>query len=125
VVSLSIQKYLFAMLLKALSCPFPYGVMHVGFEGPISHQWIFFFIFFSSPENYDFDFFLVDISTSEFIHLIFNFCSWPLPFCRSFIYFQFNHSISIYQILYFSIWSLFFLFLFFFFGLFCKSFIGF
>ena len=34
-------------------------------------------LFFSSSlENYDFDFYLVDISTSEFIHLFFYFCSW-------------------------------------------------
>jgi hypothetical protein len=40
----SIQKYLFAMLLEALSYPLPYGVMHVGFGGPVSHRWIFFFL---------------------------------------------------------------------------------
>jgi hypothetical protein len=70
----SIQKYLFAMLLEALSYPLPYGVMHVGFGGLVSHRWTFFFS--SSLENYNFNFYLVDISTSEFIHLFFYFCSW-------------------------------------------------
>jgi len=43
VAPLSIQKYLFVMLLEALSYPLPYGVMHVGFGGPVSHRWTFFF----------------------------------------------------------------------------------
>jgi hypothetical protein len=40
----SIQKYLFAMLLEALSYPLPYRVMHVGFGGLVSHRWTFFFL---------------------------------------------------------------------------------
>jgi len=54
----------------------------------------------------------------NFSPYFFNFCSWS--FYRSFICFQFRPSIPIYQILYFLIWSLFFLFLIFFFDFFVK-----
>jgi hypothetical protein len=54
----------------------------------------------------------------NFSPYFFNFCFWS--FYRSFICFQFHHSIPIYQILYFLIWSLFFLFLIVFFDFFVK-----
>jgi hypothetical protein len=41
--------------------------------------------------------------------LISSFCSWP--FCKILIGFQFHHSISICDMLFFPIWFLFFLFL--------------
>jgi hypothetical protein len=84
---------------------------------------IFLFFSLSTLENYSLTLFVVGILTSALIILISNFCSWF--FYRSFICFQFHHSISIYKILYFSIWSLFFWFLIFFPLTFCKSFIGF
>jgi hypothetical protein len=67
----------------------------------------FFSLFFL--KNYNLALFVVRISTSVLILFISSLCSWS--FCRSFNYFQFNLSISIYQILYFLIWSLFFWFL--------------
>jgi len=68
----------------------------------------FFFSLFSL-KNYNLALFVVRILTSVLILFISSLCSWSI--CRSFNYFQFNLSISIYQILYFSIWSLFFWFL--------------
>jgi len=59
----------------------------------------------------------------NFSSYFFDFLSWP--FCRSFICFQYHHSILICQILYSLIWSLFFWFLIFFPWPFYKSFIDF
>jgi hypothetical protein len=56
--------------------------------------------------------FIIGASTSILILLIFNFWSWL--FYKSFICFQYNSSILIYQILYSLTWFLFFLFLIFF-----------
>jgi hypothetical protein len=87
----------------------------------------FFFSLFSL-KNYNLALFVIRISTLVLILFISSLCSWS--FCWSFNYFQFNLSISIYQILYFSIWSLFFWFLTlilvvlisnFFLDFFCKS----
>jgi len=49
---------------------------------------------------------VIDILTSVLIFCIFNFYSWL--FCENFICFEFYHSIPICDILFFSIWSLFF-----------------
>jgi len=74
-------------------------------------------------ENYNLTFLVIDISISVIVLLIFYFLFRPS--CRSFIFFQFHHSISVYQILYSPMWSLFFGFLIFIHGIFCKSFSGF
>jgi hypothetical protein len=55
----------------------------------------FSFFSFSSIKNYSSTLLVVDISTSVLILFIFNFWSWP--FCRSFICFQFQSLILIYQ----------------------------
>jgi hypothetical protein len=57
-------------------------------------------------KNYNLILYIVGISISVLILLIFNFCSWH--FCRSFIYFQLHPSISICHILCFTISSFFF-----------------
>ena len=76
-----------------------------------------FFSFFSlfSPKNYNLVLLVVSSSTSIFI---FNF--WSRLFYRSFICFQFDSSILIYQILFSPMWSLFFEFLIVFLGIFKK-----
>ena len=120
----NIQKYPFVVPLKIPPCPFQFGSTSVSGGGPIYRQQAYLFFFsLSSPENYSFVLFVDGISTSILILLISNFCSQP--FCINFICFQFHYSISIYQILYFLIWSLFFLFQNFFSLIFYKSFIGF
>jgi hypothetical protein len=54
-------------------------------------------------------FFVFNILISVFIFLIFNFYFWP--FYKTFICFQFHHSILICHILFFSIWFVLFWFL--------------
>ena len=61
-------------------------------------------------KNYNLILYIVGVSISVLILLIFNFCSWH--FCRSFIYFQLHPSISICHILCFTISSFFFFCLF-------------
>ena len=67
------------------------------------------FCFLSSLENYKLVFFVFNILISVFILFIFNFYSWP--FYKTFICFQFHHSIPICHILFFSIWFVLFWFL--------------
>jgi len=75
-------------------------------------------------ENYNLTFLVIDIPISVIVLLIFYFLFRPS--CKSFIFFfQFHYSISVYQILYYPLWSLFFGFLIFIHGIFCKSFSGF
>jgi hypothetical protein len=106
VAALNFQKYFFIMLYCPLSC----GAARVNVDGMVCCWWasLSYFLFFSSfsLKNYNLTLFIVGILILVLIYFISNFCSWP--FCRSFICFKFRHSISIYQILYFSIWSLFF-----------------
>jgi len=119
---LDIQKYPFTVSLKASSFSLSCEMAHVGASSLVCHRLISFSLFsLSFPKNHSFTFFVIDISTSVFLFL--HFFSWPI--CRSLIYFQFHRSISIYKILYFSIWFLFFWFLIFFPLIFYKSFIGF
>jgi hypothetical protein len=79
--------------------------------------------FLSSLKNDSLIIFIVGISNSVHILLIFNFCFWS--FCKYFICFEFHHLIIICHILCFLIWSLFFWFLIFFLIFFCKSLICF
>jgi len=85
--------------------------------------WAFFpFFSVSSPKKYNLTLFVVGVLTSILILLIFIFWSWS--FCKSFICFQFYHSIQVHKYHIFPIWSKLFCFLFFFL-VFYKSFIGF
>jgi hypothetical protein len=68
-------------------------------------------------QNFGVVLWFMKISTSILIFLIFNFYSWS--FCRTLICFQFYHSIPIWDIWCFLIWSLFFDF-WFFYGYFVK-----
>ena len=83
------------------------GVLHLVMVRNLSFSGTLFFLF--SLKNHMWVFFIVDILTLVLILLIFYFCSWL--FCKSFIYFKFYHSISdCHVLLFFLIWSLFFLF---------------
>lgn len=66
---------------------------------------LFLFFSLSSPKNYS----LLLLGVNIHFVLISQFWFWF--FCKSLIYFQFYSSISIYQILYYPLWSLFYGFL--------------
>jgi len=90
-----IQKCLFIVSLKALSCSFPDGVTSVSIGGLILHRWAFFFPFFSLS-------FLKKLqfgSTSILALLISIF--WSRPFCRYFIGYWFRHNINLPKIIFF------------------------
>jgi hypothetical protein len=109
------------MSLKVSSCPLFICEARISIGDPVWCWWVFLlfsFFYLSSLKNCNLALLVVGISTSILIFLISNFLSWS--FSRSFICFQFHHSISIYQILYFLMWSSFFRILIFILSLFVK-----